>query len=636
LWWAILAAAFCGCSGKDDKAPPAAVPSSPSPPPITAADVAELNRGVGLMGQFHYEAARDVFAKLAAAHPLWSPAKLDLAIATLNRLQPGDTDTAYRLCTEILTAEKSNVRAEYCLGILDFHDGHIESALDHFRRVAKADPNDAFCAYFTGQCLIQLGQLAPALTEFRSAKQLDPYLQSAYYGEFQALQQLERSKESESVLADFTRLTNNPRSHLANIGKGRLGPKAQAETADLPDGARTTTAPPQGPIFADPVPLPLQNTEGYTWNAAAGAPEGWPSVTVCDIDGDGQLDLFIARGIVVKGEVRNAVLLNRGGKFFVDVEHALAKVTDVNAALWGDFDNDGLTDVYFCRQGTNQLWRQTKPNIWEDVTERSHAAGEAGNTIDGAWVDADHDGDLDLLLIRDKGPNQLLINRLDGTFDQPELARDVRGSGAPSRGLAIADLDRDRDVDFIVLKDKSPHEVFLNDRLWKFHPAENAKTFTNSGDLRACVVADLPGSEWGPTILSLDGEHLQAWTSQHDGGWTPSTICAAKIAPTQRAQLAVADITGTGRLACIFSCDGFWRAVSLDERHESLYAAAGASLACWTVANFDVARGPAIVGVRRGEPPLIWQPGPGRLHLHRSHSAANPKKPTKCGRIALV
>ena len=164
-----------------------------------------------------------------------------------------------------------------------------------------------------------------------------------------------------------------------------------------------------------------------------------------------------------------------------------------------------------------------------------------------------------------------------------------------------------------MLKDKSPHEVFLNDRLWKFHPAEKAEKFTHSGELRACVVADLPGSEWGPTILSLDGEHLQAWTAERDGGWTPSTICAAKIAASQRAQLAVADLTGTGRLACILSCDGSWRAISLDERHEPLYAAVGASLASWTLANFDAAQGPAIVGVRRGEPPLIWQPGAGRF-----------------------
>jgi hypothetical protein len=429
----------------------------------------------------------------------------------------------------------------------------------------------------------------------------------------------------DAALADFNRLAKNPRSHVADIANGRLGPKVQPVTADLPDGERTKPPAPTRPMFAEPVPLPIENTTGYRWNTAADGSSDLPSVTVCDINGDGKLDLFIARGIVVDGEVRNAVLLNRGEKFFVDLKHPLARVTDVNAALWGDFDNDGLTDVYFCRRGANQLWRQAKPNQWQDVTEKSHAAGAPGNTIDGAWVDADHDGDLDLMLIHDRDPNELLINRRssasaarDGIFAPPDNAPDVRGSGAPSRGLAIADLDRNRDVDLIVLKDGAPHEIYLNDRFCKFHPAKNAEKFVADADIRACIVADIAdlgtaASQAGPSILSLDGKQLQIWTAQHGGGWSPKTICPAGIASTQRPQMSVADVSGTGRLACVFSCDGAWSVVGLDGPYEAIYAAKGTPLACWTLANFDPARGPAVVGVRSAEPPLIWNPGPGRL-----------------------
>ena len=159
----ILAAALCGCSGKDDKIRPAAVSPSLSLPPITAADVAELNRGVGLMGQFDYDGARNVFAKLVDAHPDWSPAKLDLAIATLNRQQPGDIDAAKRLCGEVIAAEKNNVRAEYCLGILEFHEGHADAALAHFRLVTKADPNDAFSHLFHRPMLAAARSTGPGI-----------------------------------------------------------------------------------------------------------------------------------------------------------------------------------------------------------------------------------------------------------------------------------------------------------------------------------------------------------------------------------------------------------------------------------------------------------------------------------------
>ena len=39
--------------------------------------------------------------------------------------------------------------------------------------------------------------------------------------------------------------------------------------------------------------------------------------------------------------MRNAVLLRRGAGYDVDLNHPLAAVQGVNAALWGDFDNDG-------------------------------------------------------------------------------------------------------------------------------------------------------------------------------------------------------------------------------------------------------------------------------------------------------
>ncbi len=39
--------------------------------------------------------------------------------------------------------------------------------------------------------------------------------------------------------------------------------------------------------------------------------------------------------------------------------HPLSGIEDVHTALWGDIDNDGLTDVYLLRDGPNQLWRQT-------------------------------------------------------------------------------------------------------------------------------------------------------------------------------------------------------------------------------------------------------------------------------------
>ena len=59
--------------------------------------VQQHNRGVALMGQFDYAGAWSIFARLVERHPSWLDARLDLAIATLNRQKPGDSEAAASL-----------------------------------------------------------------------------------------------------------------------------------------------------------------------------------------------------------------------------------------------------------------------------------------------------------------------------------------------------------------------------------------------------------------------------------------------------------------------------------------------------------------------------------------------------------
>ena len=73
------------------------------------------NRGVGLMGQFNYDAARDIFVGLAAAHPDRLDLQVNLAIATLNRQREGDADEARRILERVSAADPLNLRARYSL-----------------------------------------------------------------------------------------------------------------------------------------------------------------------------------------------------------------------------------------------------------------------------------------------------------------------------------------------------------------------------------------------------------------------------------------------------------------------------------------------------------------------------------------
>ena len=186
----------------------------------------------------------------------------------------------------------------------------------------------------------------------------------------------------------------------------------------------------------------------------------------------------------------------------LDTSHPLAAVPDVYAALWGDFDNDGLTDVYLCRRGSNQLWRQTEKGRWSNVSGPARAEGAGGNTIDGAMFDADHDGDLDLLLIKSDGASELLNNNGDGTFRPLGAQVGLGGDRRPSSGILVADLDSDRDTDIVVIKKSPPHDVLVNDRAWQYHRDKAFETFVET-PMTAVVAGDLDAN--GRTELYTSG-----------------------------------------------------------------------------------------------------------------------------------
>ena len=284
---------------------------------------------------------------------------------------------------------------------------------------------------------------------------LDPHLRSAAYGLFLTHQRLGRADEARASLDAFQALEGNPQSRTVEFKYTRMGVLSEVVTIDV--APRAAPSRPTGPAMATEATLLLTSATlpaGWTWRSGEGNRP--PGITTADVNGDGRLDIFIAAAFDAQGSTRNAVLLNQGDAgFSLDTAHPLAAISDVNAVLWGDYDNDGFTDVYFCRRGPNQLWRQTAASQWADVTTAARAAGPGGETVDGAFFDADHEGDLDLFLVRADGPNELLNNNGDGTFRpiaeasgnrrrRPSVARDrhrrprPRSRSRPDRVESIA------------------------------------------------------------------------------------------------------------------------------------------------------------------------------------------------------
>jgi tetratricopeptide (TPR) repeat protein len=567
--------------------------------------VATNNRGVALMGRFDYEAARVEFDKVAQRYPDEPDVQVNLAIAILNRQGEGDEELALSILAGVLEKVPDHARALYCSGLLELHKGEPEKALERFRRVSELDPDDADAAYNVGQCLMQQGKPEEALPWYERAIKLDPYLRSAYYTAFQAKQRLGKRDEARDLLDTFKLLEDNPRVRLVEFKYTKMGAKGNALALDQSDSKPRPV--PQGPLFAGAVTA--VTVEELQWRDAVST----ASITACDLNGDERTDLLVAGALATADGAANAVLLANGAGFELAADHPLASVSKVNTALWGDIDNDGLTDVYLCRQGTNQLWRQPEPGQWLDVTAETGTGNGELDTVDGAIFDADHDGDLDLFLINADGANELLNNNRDGSFKPLAGELGLTGSGA-GRSLVLADIDSDRDVDLIMINRQPPHQVFRNHLMWEYQPAPGFDALSQA-DVAAAAAGDLD-ADGKIELYTVDSAgELRFWQADGEGVWQPDELSRSKVvAPLPGpARIELADLDGDGSVDIVTSGDkglqlyagGDANPVLIDQQPEQ-------QLVAWSLVATDPGQGPSLVGWSSGASPVIWKPGGGR------------------------
>ncbi len=214
-----------------------------------------------------------------------------------------------------------------------------------------------------------------------------------------------------------------------------------------------------------PARLYSNNGEGYfdDVTAAQGLEvnalrQGSNSGLFIDFDADGALDLVV--GIKREG----LRLYRNAGGFFQDVtgEAPLGGPGEYEALAAADYDRDGLVDVYMTNYNVIDADRQPEsyvdardglPNVllrnlgggrFEDATV---AAGMDVNrerwSYAAAWADYDRDGDVDLYVANDYGPNSLYRNRGDGRFDEVSAETGTRDSG---NGMGVSWVDYDGDL----------------------------------------------------------------------------------------------------------------------------------------------------------------------------------------------
>lgn len=240
--------------------------------------------------------------------------------------------------------------------------------------------------------------------------------------------------------------------------------------------------------------------------------------TWVDTNNNGYLDLFVVNNLggLFDRKTPNRLFRNNGDGTFTDVTQAsgLHTVWPSLGAAWGDFNNNGLPDLFISNMGRAQLYRNNGDGTFTDV---SRAAGIDTPTIGSVCLccDIDNDGWLDIVqftysyaqdaiytLRHGHGPPggsplRVFRNNRDGTFTNIAAELGLHGCWGTMSGT-VGDVTNNGYVDLLLGNgdpsiDRTEASILLANDGSRFHNVTFAAGMPFTGKGHGVNMADLAG-----------------------------------------------------------------------------------------------------------------------------------------------
>jgi len=373
--------------------------------------------------------AVDEFRKALALAPNSARERINYGLALL---RAGRTAEGIAELERAQRQDPSIPHSWFVLGVELKKAGDYRRATLQFERLVRLVPDEPISHFNLGYLYRLAGRISDARAEFARAAALDPGFAAPHFQLSNLDRDAGRSDAAAREQAEFLRLK---REQADGSVREDVDWSRYAEVLDPADPRDAEDASP-------PAMLAFRDTR-----LATGLEPDTAGVLVLDADGDGRPDAIAWS--------RAGARLFRNGETLV--EHSgLESFKGVRAVAAGDYDNDGLPDLCIVTdEGAAVLANRA------GVFVRAPVSLPAGRFEAAAWIDYDHDYDLDLLLL---GASSVLL-RNNGRAGFSDQTRDLPLAGGHALAAVVLNVIPDQPGHDFVVSYADHAGILYRDRL---------------------------------------------------------------------------------------------------------------------------------------------------------------------------